>query len=161
VQRREVNARKRLLHESLLLLLIERVTEHFLGREQREISNLQLDAIERLLRLRRNRLLRRSNTTLALGCDLLDQLTLLLGCRSPGTIENLGSLVLRRGELSLVLLEQALGLLAGALGRRQIGTNRLGRSSSSPAIRPKAYFFRMNRTIKNVISVHMLRPSSG
>ena len=76
MQRREVNARKRLLHESLLLLLIERVTEHFLGREQREISDLHLDAIERLLRLRRNRLLCRGNTALALGCDLLDQLTL-------------------------------------------------------------------------------------
>ena len=136
MQRREVNARKRLLHEALLLLLIERVTEHFLGREQREISNFHLDAIERLLRLRRNRLLGSSNTALALGCNLLDQLSLLLGCRSPGSIENLGCLVLRRGELCFVLLEQALGLLAGALGRCQVGTNRLTalvKQSSNPS----------------------------
>src|SRR5690349_24741057 len=37
----------------------------------------------------------------------------------------------------------------------------LRRSSSSPAIRPRANFLRMNRTIRNVTSVQMLSPRSG
>jgi hypothetical protein len=120
VQGREVDPGEGLLDEPLLLRVVERPAQHLLGGEQGQVGDLLLDAVERLLRLRGDRLLRGGDAALPLLGELLDQLALLLGRGRPGVLEDLRGLPLRGGQLLLVLVEQPLRLLAGVLRGLQV-----------------------------------------
>jgi oligopeptide/dipeptide ABC transporter ATP-binding protein len=74
-----VDARERLFHEPLLLSFVERVPEHLLGGEQRQVGDLRLDAIQRLLGLGGDGLLGGGDALLALSGEIRLGLNLLSG----------------------------------------------------------------------------------